>query len=53
VPGVEPLNGIDSVAGRLTFLAKPTDDLTATLKLLPANPAVRPTALMQSTTIRT
>ncbi len=33
VPGVEPLNGIDSVAGRLTFLAKPTDDLTATLKI--------------------
>ena len=33
VPGVEPLNGIDALAGRLTFLAKPTDDLTATLKL--------------------
>jgi iron complex outermembrane receptor protein len=33
VPGVEPLNGVDAVAGRLTFLAKPTDTLTATLKL--------------------
>jgi iron complex outermembrane receptor protein len=33
VPGVEPLNGVDTVAGRLTFLAKPTDNLTATLKL--------------------
>src|SRR5438309_2222617 len=33
VPGVEPLNGIDTYAGRLTFLAKPRDDLTATLKL--------------------
>lgn len=32
-PSVEPLNGIDSLAGRLTFLARPTDDLTATLKL--------------------
>lgn len=33
VPGVERLNGIDSYAGRLTFLAKPLEDLTATLKL--------------------
>ncbi len=33
VPGVAPLNGIDSHAGRLTFLAKPMEDLTATLKL--------------------
>ncbi len=33
VPGVEPLNGVDALAGRLTFLAKPTDSLTATLKL--------------------
>jgi iron complex outermembrane receptor protein len=33
VPGVEPLNGVDAVAGRLTFLAKPADNLTATLKL--------------------
>jgi iron complex outermembrane receptor protein len=33
VPGVEPLNGLDALAGRLTFLAKPSDDLTATLKL--------------------
>ncbi|MDP9064519.1 MAG: TonB-dependent receptor [Pseudomonadota bacterium] len=33
VPGVEPLNGIDALAGRLTFLAKPMDGLTAALKL--------------------
>jgi iron complex outermembrane receptor protein len=33
VPGVERLNGVDAVAGRLTFLAKPTDNFTATLKL--------------------
>src|SRR5882724_4632553 len=33
VPGVEPLNGVDAYAGRLTFLAKPMDHLTATLKL--------------------
>jgi iron complex outermembrane receptor protein len=33
VPGVEPLNGVDAYAGRLTFLAKPVDNLTATLKL--------------------
>jgi iron complex outermembrane receptor protein len=33
VPGVDPLNGIDAVAGRLTFLAKPIDELTVTLKL--------------------
>src|SRR5882672_5642967 len=33
VPGVEPLNGVNAVAGRLTFLAKPLDGLTATLKL--------------------
>jgi iron complex outermembrane receptor protein len=32
VPGVEPLNGIDALAGRLTFLWKPNDDLTALLK---------------------
>jgi len=32
VPNVEPLNGIDALAGRLTFLAKPTDSLTAQLK---------------------
>lgn len=32
VPGVEPLNSINSKAGRLTVLAKPTDDFTATLK---------------------
>jgi iron complex outermembrane recepter protein len=29
---VEPLNGVDALAGRLTLLAKPTDSLTATLK---------------------
>jgi len=33
VPGVEPLNGVDAFAGRLTFLGKPMDGLTATLKL--------------------
>ena len=29
---VEPLNGVDAFAGRLTLLGKPTDTLTATLK---------------------
>ena len=33
VPGVEPLNGVDAIAGRLSLLSKPTDTLTATLKL--------------------
>ena len=33
VPGVEPLNGIDALAGRLTLLAQPTESLTATLKV--------------------
>jgi iron complex outermembrane receptor protein len=33
VPRVEPLNGVDAVAGRLTLLAKPNDSLTAQLKL--------------------
>ena len=33
VPGVEPLNGVDALAGRFTLLAKPVDGLTATLKL--------------------
>src|SRR5213080_855587 len=33
VPGVEPLNGVDAVAGHLTLLAKPNDVLTASLKL--------------------
>jgi iron complex outermembrane receptor protein len=33
VPGVEPLNGVDALAGRVTLLAKPIDDLTATLKI--------------------
>jgi iron complex outermembrane receptor protein len=33
VPGVEPLNGVDALAARLTFLAKPSDAMTATLKL--------------------
>jgi iron complex outermembrane receptor protein len=32
VPGVEPLNGVDALGARLTLLAKPRDDLTATLK---------------------
>lgn len=33
VPGVEPLNGVDALAGRLTLLAKPNDRLTVTMKL--------------------
>ncbi len=33
VPGVEPLNGVDALAGRFTLLAKPSDILSATLKL--------------------
>jgi len=33
VPGVEPLNGVDALAGRFTLLAQPTDAFTATLKL--------------------
>jgi iron complex outermembrane receptor protein len=33
VPGVEPLNGVDVDAARLTLLAKVTEHLTATLKL--------------------
>src|SRR6266446_9010907 len=33
VPGVEPLNGVDALAGRLSFLYKDGDNLTATLKL--------------------
>src|ERR1700741_2762619 len=33
VPGVEPLNGVDALAGRLSFLYKGTENLTATLKL--------------------
>jgi iron complex outermembrane receptor protein len=32
VPGVEPLNGVDALAGRLTFLYRPSDTLTALLK---------------------
>src|ERR1700676_5450922 len=32
VPGVEPLNGVDALAGRLTFLFRPSDSLTALLK---------------------
>jgi iron complex outermembrane recepter protein len=32
VPGVDPLNGVDALAGRLTILAEPLDDLKATLK---------------------
>ncbi|MBV8742419.1 MAG: TonB-dependent receptor, partial [Sinobacteraceae bacterium] len=32
-PAVESLNGVNALAARLTFLARPTDDLTATLKL--------------------
>jgi iron complex outermembrane recepter protein len=33
VPGVEPLNGVDAAAGRLSFLGKPTDDLTVLFKV--------------------
>jgi iron complex outermembrane recepter protein len=33
VPGVEPLNGVDALAGRLTILAEPIEDLKATLKV--------------------
>jgi len=33
VPGVDALNGVDALAGRLTILAEPIEDLTATLKL--------------------
>ena len=33
VPGVEPLNGVDALAGRLTVLAEPMDDFTVSLKL--------------------
>src|SRR5579859_2265379 len=33
VPGVEPLNGVDAAAGRLSFLGKPTDDLTMLFKV--------------------
>jgi iron complex outermembrane receptor protein len=33
VPGVEPLNGVDALAGRLSFLYKPADSLTASLKI--------------------
>jgi iron complex outermembrane receptor protein len=32
-PGVEPLNGVDAIAGRFTLMAKPSDDVTATLKV--------------------
>jgi iron complex outermembrane recepter protein len=32
VPGVEPLNGVDALAGRVTLLYKPTSDLSAQLK---------------------
>jgi iron complex outermembrane receptor protein len=33
VPGVEPLNGVDALAGRISLLYQPTDRLTAGLKL--------------------
>jgi iron complex outermembrane recepter protein len=33
VPGVEPLNGVDALAGRLTLLSKFGDNLTAQLKI--------------------
>jgi len=31
-PAVEPLNGVDALAGRFTLLARPSDGFTATLK---------------------
>ncbi len=33
VPGVEPLNGVDALAGRFTLMARPSDGMTATLKV--------------------
>jgi iron complex outermembrane recepter protein len=33
VPGVEPLNGVDAAAGRLSFLGKPSEDLTILFKV--------------------
>ncbi|HLW23901.1 MAG TPA: TonB-dependent receptor [Steroidobacteraceae bacterium] len=33
VPGVQPLNGVDALAGRLTILAQPLEDLRMTLKV--------------------
>jgi len=33
VPGVDPLNGVDTWGGRLTLLAKPMEDLTAVFKV--------------------
>jgi iron complex outermembrane receptor protein len=33
VPGVEPLNGVDAAAGRLSFLGKPSDNLTILFKV--------------------
>jgi iron complex outermembrane receptor protein len=33
VPGVDPLNGVDALAGRLTILAQPIEDFKATFKL--------------------
>jgi len=48
VPGVEPLNGVDAVAGRLTLLAKPNDSLTAQLKISQAAQGARPTARTRS-----
>jgi iron complex outermembrane receptor protein len=33
VPGVEPLNGVDALAARLTLLAQPAEALTVALKL--------------------
>src|ERR1700730_11282028 len=31
-PSVEPLNGVDALAGRFTLMARPSDAMTATLK---------------------
>ena len=50
VPGVEPLNGVDALAGRFTLLYQPIENLTATLKFAAsrsAGHALRNTRLEQ------
>lgn len=37
IPGVPAENGVDALAGRLTFLGKPTDELTINLKISGSN----------------
>ena len=48
----EPLNGVDALAARLTLLARPTDTLTATLKVSFSRSGARPTGRTRSTTTR-